>query len=388
MCKKILCKVGRILTNEERQEGRYLRRKQKRLDKRKSEQKSFDEIFTFESLYKAYKRSKKGVIWKSSVQTFKTNVIVNIHKILKEIHSDKYKMGKLFKFQLYDRGKLRDIQALTFKDRIVQHAFCDDFLMPTLSKSLIYDNSGSIENKGMDFALKRIRKHLSRAYREYGNNKFYVLKYDFKGYFSNINHEQVMKQQRKLICDKKTLKFLESSMDIFGDKGVGLGSQISQYIATSFPNEIDHYFKDKQRMKYYGRYMDDGYLFFNDDNKLIELKDGLFELCEKLDIPINFKKTEIRRLDRGFSILKMRWNILENGKIIQRVSRNTIKRQRIKLKKLHGMLKKNKITYQDFYNSYISMDGHLKRSDNFNARKNLRKLYNQLVFKEEYYVCN
>ena len=41
-------------------------------------------------------------------------------------------------------------------------------------------------------------------------------------------------------------------------KGLCLGSQISQILAVSIPNKLDHYIKDICGVKHYIRYMDDG----------------------------------------------------------------------------------------------------------------------------------
>ena len=43
-------------------------------------------------------------------------------------------------------------------------------------------------------------------------------------------------------------------------EGLPLGYQTSQLLALSFLDEFDHMVKEKYRVKYYGRYMDDFYL--------------------------------------------------------------------------------------------------------------------------------
>ena len=38
------------------------------------------------------------------------------------------------------------------------------------------------------------------------------------------------------------------------EKSLGLGSEVSQICAVFFPNKVDHFIKEKLRIKYYGRY--------------------------------------------------------------------------------------------------------------------------------------
>ena len=65
------------MTSEERREGRYQRRLAARRKKIHERNKSFEEVFSFENLYRGYLRSRKGVMWKASTQTYKANALPN-----------------------------------------------------------------------------------------------------------------------------------------------------------------------------------------------------------------------------------------------------------------------------------------------------------------------
>ena len=60
------------MTSEERKHHRYLRRVAKREQKKLnlSKYNDFDWVFSYEHLYKSYKKSKKGVRWKASTQKY------------------------------------------------------------------------------------------------------------------------------------------------------------------------------------------------------------------------------------------------------------------------------------------------------------------------------
>lgn len=360
------------MTSEERREGRYQRRMAARRRKIQERNKPFEEVFSFENLYKGYLRSRKGVMWKASTQVYKANALPNIRKTQLALLSGTWKSKGFVCFDLYDRGKLRHIRAVHISERVVQHALCDELLTPAIMPSLIYDNAGSIKGKGMDFSLRRCRKHLSQAIRKYGRDNLYVLLYDFKGYFDNIDHDQAMKLMEKYVEDPRCLKLVRQLIDDFGEVGVGLGSQVSQTIATAIPNRIDHYCKETLRLKYYGRYMDDGYAISDSREYLEFCLERLKELCREMNIPINLKKTRIVPLRKGFTFLKMRFTITKSGHIVQRVSRKTITRERRKLKKLFALHRKGKIELRHIDNTMASINGHLKRADSFNARKNLK----------------
>lgn len=64
----------------------------------------------------------------------------------------------------------------------------------------------------------------------------------------------------KEFTDERLLALTEHFIDAFGDKGMGLGSQISQVLALASANRLDHYVKEILQVRGYGRYMDDGYL--------------------------------------------------------------------------------------------------------------------------------
>jgi len=55
------------------------------------------------------------------------------------------------------------------------------------------------------------------------------------------------------------------------NKGLCLGNEISQVAALLMTSSIDHYIKDKCKVKYYIRYMDDGIIIHQDKDFLISL---------------------------------------------------------------------------------------------------------------------
>ncbi|MCM1324353.1 MAG: hypothetical protein NC218_09335 [Acetobacter sp.] len=63
-------------------------------------------------------------------------------------------------------------------------------LLPEITPKFVYDNCATLKGKGIDFALKRARKHLQAAHRAYGFGKdFYGARIDIRKYFDSIDHE-------------------------------------------------------------------------------------------------------------------------------------------------------------------------------------------------------
>lgn len=78
--------------------------------------------------------------------------------------------------------------------------------------------------------------------------------FDFKKFFDNVSHQLCKNILREEFTDEKIIALTEHFVDMFGDRGLGLGSQISQTFALASANRIDHYVKDVCGIRGYGRY--------------------------------------------------------------------------------------------------------------------------------------
>lgn len=371
-------------------------------------------------LVQSFNKAKKGVTWKGSVQKYQINLLTNISKLKHNLESESYKASHFVEFALSERGKTRWIKSMHINDRIVQRAVCDEVLLPLTKKYYIYDNGASLKDKGYDFALNRIEKHLKHYYNTYKDNEGYIILIDFSKYFDNLPHKILVPMFTDKIQDiklKNLINYLfslfeieigflpkekqeEYTNNIFNSleytqlkhnffhnknfisnkikKSVGIGSQISQIAGIYYPTPIDNYFKIKCRVKYYERYMDDVIMIVRTKEEAIKLLNDFYNLATQYHIYINQKKTQIIKLKKGFTFLKIKYFLTPSGKIIKKISKDTIIRNRKKLKKLKNKLDNNKITYKDIYNSYQSHVGRLKQFNNYYALKNFQKLHNQL----------
>jgi hypothetical protein len=379
--------LGIYMTSEERQEKRYQKRKAERDAKRQatlSQIDDFNRIANADNLYRAFMEAMKGVAWKESVQRYEANAARNITETRRKLLAGETIQSDFVEFTLKERGKTRHIKSVHISERVVQKCLCNQVLVPILSRPLIHDNGASIKGKGVHFAIKRFIVHMTKFYRNNGrSNEGYALMVDFAKFFDNIDHETLFALLRKYIKDKRTLALMESFIRVFGEgKSLGLGSQVSQISAIFYPDQLDHYIKEKLRVKYYGRYMDDFYLFHESKDYLENCLKQIEKVCNGLKIAINKKKTKIIKLSHGVEFLKGKYTLLPSGKILRRPCKDTTTRMKRKLRKFKTLISDKKMSLDDLRTAYQSWRGSYRRR--FNAYHRLQyvdKLYNNLFLK-------
>ena len=155
------------MTSEERKEGRYQRRRAGREAKRRARSEacgSFEQVFSYENLYKAGLACCKGVRWKCSTQRYLASLSENTARTRKALMDGTWKTMGFHEFDIMERGKLRHIRSVHISERVVQRCLCDNALVPLFSSAFIYDNAASLKGKGIDFAMDRMNRHLQRHY--------------------------------------------------------------------------------------------------------------------------------------------------------------------------------------------------------------------------------
>lgn len=356
-----------------------MRRKAKR---KETQAIPFDEVFTFSNLWQARCKSVRGVGWKASVQTYRNHSLSELASAYTRLHVETFKSRGFYEFDIIERGKPRHIQSVHISERVVQRCLCDFGLVPAITPKLIYDNGACLKGKGIDFALDRLNVHLHRYYKEHGTNKGYVLVGDFSKYFENIEHDKLLVAMKKAVKDEKTMRLLTRLVSDFkGDKGLGLGSQISQVCAVYYPTQYDGLITNELGIRYYARYMDDSYLIHHSKDHLQKCLKAIVETATALGIKMNPKKTQISKLEHGFVWLKLHFYLREDGAVFRKPFKKSIVRMRRKLKIFKQWCNRGKLLYADVATAYMSWKGHISKSKTKKSVLFMDALYNKL-FKE------
>ena len=365
------------MNSAERKEARYKRRKAKRDEAKLIRSLScgeFEDVFSFRHLYLAGKNCCKGVYWKNSTQRYIGNIIMNTASIRQDLLLDKFKHRGFHEFDIMERGKKRHIRAVHITERVVQKALCDYCLVPIFGPAFVYDNSASLKKKGMDFALRRVVRHLQKHIRKYGLQGG-VFVYDFHSYFDLAPHEPLFREAKRRIHSPKLRKLGNSFIKDFGNRGLGLGSQVSQTNALLLPNPIDHLFKEELRIKGYERYMDDGIAIHQNIEYLKYCEKQFYKKCKEIGLEPNMKKTKTIPLKDFFKFLKVKFIITDTGKVILKMNKDSTKIIRRKLRSF----KRNGLPLEDVRSSYASYQGHMKRGNSFKIIRKTNK-YFQSIF--------
>lgn len=290
---------------------------------------TWDEIISFSSLYKAHKKARLSKRHKDEVIEFENNLCENLWKLHFELKYKKYFPSEYKKFFIYD-PKLREIQAPCYRDKLVQHLICDNYLSPLLEKRLIYDNCACRKNKGISFALKRFRSFMTRYFKQNKANGYFV-KIDVKKYFPSIDHDVLKRKLSKVVKDEDMFDLLVKIIDSFNfleNKGLPMGNQSSQCFALLYLDRLDRFFKESLRVKFYMRYMDDIMILIQDK----KVANSYISIAKKL---LSDEKLLLNPKSQIYSMKGMvqflGWNFFydDNGKINQTLLRRT----RLRIKK-------------------------------------------------------
>lgn len=336
--------------------------------------------FSVDSLLHSFKECKKDSIWKGSVQFFESDLLTQCVTLSNQVKDKTYKTSKYNEFTLNERGKIRHIKALTIRDRVVMRSLCDKILSPKVAPKVIYDNFASLKQRGINFARKRFLFHLHKFIRKHGA-KGYILQMDFSKFFDSIDHELCKNEFNKII-DPTYHWLINHIIDSFGtNKGLGIGSQISQIAGIYYPHYIDNHCKIKRRCLYYERYMDDIYIIHHDKAFLQNLLTEINQISNHLKLTINPKKTHIIPINKPFIFLKSIYTIKDSGKVLYTQTQKGLKREKQRLYKLKSRYNQGLISLSDIQNAFKSWCGNVYKNyphTSYFRLKYIIGLYNQL----------
>lgn len=324
--------------------------------------------------------------WKETTQRYIADMLQKNVELRNDVLNGTYTVGPTIDFLLIERGHLRKIEAPVVRDRVLQKSMMRNVLIPDIRPYLIYDNYASLKDRGTSFARKRFEVMLHRYMVNNGTDG-HILLFDFEHFFENVDHGVLKRLLEPRLknepADVASLVYYMVDTSSKTDKGLNLGGEPPQIFAVYYPTVLDIFIKVVLGIKYYGRYMDDGFIIAKSRKELLEILGKLERKMKELKLTINRKKTHIIKLTRGFTFLQVKYNITPTGKILKRPTRKKIVRERRRLKAFKRMYDEGRMTIEEISNCYKSWRGTFIKEHNA-CRKTLASM--DVLFKSLFAV--
>ena len=250
----------------------------------------YKDIYKFENILYCFNEVCKNTKNKRKVEEFKSYKSIYISRCYNELKNKKYEMGKFHIFYIKD-PKERRIVSLNMYDKLINHLVSKYILYPSIIPCLIDSNCASRPNKGVKYALD--------------------LYYKYR-------------------------RILDS------DDVLSIGFMSSQILGIFYLNDLDHYIKEKLKIRYYVRYQDDFLLLHEDKNYLKYCYNKISKFLEKEKLKLN-KKTRIYKNTNNFIFLGRN----KYGKYAKYSSVNR------KIKHNNYLYNIGKINFNNYISSYI-----------------------------------
>lgn len=297
-----------------------------------------ESVIGFDALYNSMYQCRKSVGWKDSTAHYCLNGIEETIKLERQLKSGSYKARPQKKIQI-THPKPREAVSIAFRDRVYQRSLNDNIIYPAMSKSFIRANAACQKGKGTDFARDMLDRYLREVYRKHGL-KAYVLQCDIKGYYPSMRHdvaENCFRKHLPAVIYQKTEEVLRNQYG--GDVGYNPGSQMIQIAGISVLSPMDHFIKERLRVRWYLRYMDDFILIHHDQEHLEACRKEIERYLSGIGLTLHPTKTRIYPIKNGIKMIGFTHRLTATGKVIRLIDPKNVKAER---KKLYRMVQKAK----------------------------------------------
>ena len=330
----------------------------------------FPQIYDFASLHAAYLGSRAGKRTRHEVQQFEQDLEGNLIQLQNELILGEYQIGAYRPFKVFE-PKERNVAALPFRDRVVQHALVS-VIEPLWECRFIAGSYACRPGRGTHLGADRAQAMLRKVKRESG--QVAVFKADISKYFQSIDHSVLKKLLRKRVACKCTLELLDHIIDSANSlpghaTGVGLpiGNLTSQLCANIYLHELDEFVKHSLREKHYARYMDDFIVVHPDKAHLQRVRAQVEDfLARRLRLKTNHK-TQVFPLSilRGRALDFLGYRIWATHR---RLRKSSISRITLTLRTLQRQYAEGRISLDRIGQSVTSWVAHATHADAYGLR--------------------
>lgn len=279
----------------------------------------------YQELYLAYSKARKGKSKKKDIIQRDINLDNNLKKLYHELITDTYTIQATTRYIIQDPVP-REIIALSFRDRIVQH-LVHGYIYPIRDRWFIYDSYSNRLGKWTLAAIQRASKFMRSCSNNYSQD-CYILKADIQSFFVSVDRyilrniisqkfrslhvsrdkvwvlrllqmiifhnythkmeDRTTATQRLLIPSHKSLLFAPEN------NGMPLGNLTSQLFGNVYLHQLDLYIKHTLQIHYI-RYVDDFIIFHPKKNYLLVCYQNIQTfLHDSLNITLHPRKKYIQ----------------------------------------------------------------------------------------------
>lgn len=212
----------------------------------------YENMYKLENILQAYNEVCRNTKNKRKVRNYQEYKCIYISRIYDALKAKTYEVGSYHVFTIYEPKKRRIVSQGIY-DKVINHLVSREILMPSIIPCLIDENIASRKGMGTKKGYELFKEYNRICRVKYG--EYYILKCDISKFFASINQEILKQKLKKRIKDQDALnivfKIIESE-----ETGLGIGNMTSQMLAIFYLNDMDHFIKEKLKIKYYIRYQD------------------------------------------------------------------------------------------------------------------------------------
>lgn len=273
-----------------------------------------EEIASMPNLYLAYRKAARGKRYSLGHLLFKEHLAANLRLLSEALKDGSYRPSAPNVF-FVNEPKRREISALPFADRVVQHALCN-IIEPIFDRVLLPNTYACRTGKGTHVAAVEAQAHMRRGYG-------WWLKLDFSKYFASIDRAVLHREIRRKISCRGALDLIEVFLPTHG-KGLPIGNLTSQIFANVYGHVLDRFLTHTLHLKAWLRYMDDTVIFAHSREALAVIQQGL-KWFSDASMGLAFSRWSIGPISQGLDWLGYR--IWPTHKLLRRRSVIAAKRK-------------------------------------------------------------
>lgn len=364
--------------------------------------KPFSDFATPENLYPAYRKTRVSKRKKRQEARFECHQFDGLDDLANELRDRSFKPLPLNKFLIYE-PKEREINAPSFRDKIVQRALTDQVLYQALEPSIPFLSWAAQTGKGQHSAVEMLAVQMRhyflrrkaedeearraaglspRPIEEWDYFRGYIVKGDIRKCFKSTNHEKLKAKVNSKLPEEPYMWLYGLYVDQMPeDEGVALGHQTSHISVVYFVSQPLREVTAELGLHEWGMYMDDWYIICETKEEAKAALAMAHEKFGELGYELN-EKTQITSLRQGLDFCGFRVYLTRSGKTIKKLRNSTKKRLKRRIKKWDKDYQEGLITKEEIEQKFQASVAHMKHGNTKELVRQLRRKVNNIYEKE------